>query len=78
MDAKETILAEIRKGKKAMKETVRLYKILEDVSQKLREHKREFPVELFTELDNVCKKRFDGEITTDGYSFYWKPPDKLY
>lgn len=69
-DPKETILDELKKGHKAIRETIRLYNLLEEIDLTIVGHSREMG-DMYKVVKTICKKRDDGGVTKKGKLFYW-------
>lgn len=76
IDPKVTILSEIKKGHRAIKEVVRLYKLLDNLDDVLLHNKKELG-DRYSLLKDITKQKDGGEIFQINGKFYWKNPTKL-
>ncbi len=76
IDPKATILDEIKKGHRAIKEVVRLYKLLEDVDIIISNSKKELG-ENYSILKKITKQKDSGEISQINGKLYWKNTTKI-
>lgn len=67
------LITHIRKGRKAIKEAERLYKLLNEISLVCNKHKSDLDIiDVFSKLERVYSKKDQGEIVSDGKNIYWR------